>query len=313
MFQKLKHIAERNKINPAKLSLLCITLPLFLLFMAFTYVPLLGWSVAFVDYKPGRSIFQSSFAGLFNFTKISYNMKEFIMVMRNTLVLGALGIAMTVVPLALAVLLNELRSKKYKRIVQTVASLPNFISWVIIYGLVFALFSVEGGVVNNILVKLGLMERSFDLLGSSSSVWGFQTGLSVWKTAGYSAIIYLGAIAGIDLEQYDAARVDGANMFREIRHITLPGILPTYAIILILSVGNILSSGFDQYYIFHNALTHETIEVLDTFTYRLGIERFDFSFATAVGMFKSVTSIILVSVSAFIVKKTTGMGIFSRN
>ena len=287
-------------------------MPLFLLFLAFTYVPLFGWIIAFVNYSPGKSIFQSEFVGFFNFTKISYNVKEFIMVMRNTLMLGFLNIIMTVVPLILAIMINEVRSTKYKRVVQTITSFPNFISWVIVYALAFSLFSVDGGVINRFLVDTGLAAKPYDLLGSASAVWTFQTIIYVWKTAGYSAIIYLGTITGIDSEQYDAAMVDGANMFQEIRYITLPGVLPTYAIILILTVGNILSNGFDQYYVFHNALNHETIEVLDTYTYRLGIERYDFPFATAIGMFKSVTSIIMVTVSAFIVKSLTGTAIFSK-
>ena len=302
-----------SRFRSAEFSLGLISTPLFLIFLAFTYVPLFGWAIAFIDYSPGKPIFQSHFVGLFNFMKITYNLKEFFLVMRNTLALGILSIVMTVVPLILALMINELRSIKYKRIVQTVTSFPNFISWVIVYALSFALFSVDDGIINKLLQQMGIWAKPHDLLANAKAVWPFQTFLSVWKTAGYSAIIYLSAIAGIDSEQYDAAKVDGANMFQEIWHITLPGIMATYVIILILTVGNILSNGFEQYYVFHNAQTHESIEILDTYTYRLGIERMDFPFATAIGMFKSLTSIILVSISAFIAKKATGTGLFSKS
>lgn len=296
--------AAKNNIYAAKnrsslkrnFPLLCMTVPFFLLVVVFAYGPLWGWAIAFTDYSPGVSIFQTGFTGLKYFARIFGNTSEFLMVMRNTLVLSLLSLLTSPLVVLLAIMLNEVRSNTFKRVVQTLAAFPNFISWVVGYSLFFAMMSVDDGLINNLLLKSGLLTRPVDFLGESQYAWFLQTFASFWKTAGWSTIIYIAAITGIDRELYDAANVDGAGRFGKIRHIIIPGILPTYFVLLILGIGNILSAGggFEQYFVFHNALVHDYIEVLDTYTYRLGMEMNDFPLATAAGIFKTVVSVILL-------------------
>jgi ABC-type polysaccharide transport system permease subunit len=288
-------------------SLLCMTVPFFILIVIFSYVPLWGWSIAFIDYSPGIPILESGFAGLKYFFRIFGSTSEFLMVMRNTLVLSGLNMLVSPLIVILAVMLNEVRSSPVKRVVQTVSSFPNFVSWVIVYSLFFSMLSVEDGVVNNALLKLGLMSQPVDFLGTPQSAWMLQTFATFWKNAGWNAIIYIAAIANIDIELYDAAEIDGAGRLDRIWHITVPGILPTFFVLFILGIGNLLSAGgFEQYFIFHNALVHDYIEVLDTYTYRVGMQVNDFPLATAAGIFKTLVSIVLLIFANKLHKKTMG-------
>lgn len=286
--------------------LLLMTLPFFILVLIFSYLPLWGWAIAFVNYMPGINILNSEFVGLQHFTRIFANTSEFWKVMRNTIVMSLLNIAVTPLPIVFAIMLSEVRSNIYRRVVQTISSFPNFISWIIVYSVFFALFSVDDGLINNLLLDLGWIKQPFDLLSNADLTWFVQTFAGLWKTAGYIAIIYLANIASIDQDLYSAASIDGADKFRQILHVTIPGIMPTYIAILILSVGYLLSSGFEQYYVFSNPLNRNMIEVLDTYTYRLGIVNLDFSLATAVGVFKTVVSVFLITVCNRISKLVTG-------
>ena len=287
-----------------------MTVPFIIIIVVFNYVPLWGWVVAFVDYFPGVSIAESNFAGLKYFIWLFEGGAEFLRVLRNTLVFSILILVTTPVPVVFALLLTEVRKSWCRRSVQTIAALPNFISWIVVYGIFFALLAVDDGMVNNALLRLGVIRQPFDVLGNPSWTWGFMTFAHIWKSTGWGAIIYLAAISAIDPQLYQAARVDGAGRLRQVIHITVPGILPTYSVILVLTVANSLNVGFEQYFVFHNALNHEVIEVLDTYAYRLGLAQMQFSFATAVGIFKTVVSVILLTFANMVFKRINDRSLF---
>jgi ABC-type polysaccharide transport system permease subunit len=210
----------------------------------------------------------------------------------------------------MAILISEVRWEKAKRIIQTATSLPNFTSWIIIFAVSFSFFSVDDGLINNLLIRMNLIKEPWNLLGNVDITWYFQTALSIWKSLGWMAIIYIGAIAGIDQELYEAARVDGAGRLRQIIHITVPGIMPTFAVLLFLSIGWMLSgTSFEQIYVFHNALVHDKIQTLDYYVYSVGLKNFNFSLATAVGIFKTLVSVVLLMTTGLISKKLVGRSI----
>lgn len=290
--------------------LLLMVAPFVAFILVFNYMPLLGWYMAFVDYSPGLPLSQTPFMGLKYFRDLFSISSDFLTVMRNTFVMSFLGILCSPLPVVLAVMINELRNMRLKRLVQTATSLPNFTSWIIVYSLAFSFFSIDDGVLNNILIKTGLISKPTNLLGDSNIVWYFQTLLGVWKTIGWNAIIYIGAISGIEPELYEAARVDGAGRLRQIWHITVPGVLPTYVVLLFLSVGWMLNgTSFEQVYVFHNPLVHGKIQTLDYYVYSVGLRNFKFSLSTAVGIFKTVVSVVLLAVTGFISKKLVGRSI----
>ena len=296
-----------KRFRQAKAFLLI--LPFVLLVLLFHYVPLLGWAYAFVDYIPGLALSQMNFAGLKYFEYLFSGISDFPIVIRNTLVLSFLKILSMIVPIVLAITIVQVRNARYGKFIQTASSIPNFISWVLIYAIFFNFFSAEGGLVNRILTSFG-DGRAVNLLGTEKYAWGMQTEISIWKQAGWDAIIYIAAIAGIDQSLYDAAAVDGAGDFRKILHITIPGILPTFFVLFLMAVANILSNGFEQYYVFQNPMVIDRLEVFDTYIYRMGIINSQYSYATAMGMFKSVISIVLLTVANGVSKKVRGASIF---
>lgn len=292
-------IINRNELSQKKpvkrkegLTLFLMAIPLMLIVIAFNYVPIFGWVYAFFDYKPGIPLVNSKFIGLESFMKLITD-RDLLPVVTNTLALSFLGLFASPLPVILAIFVNEVNNKPFKKIFQTVSTLPNFISWVIIFSLSFSMFSSEG-VVNQFLAMFHLVEEPINILGSASGVWLFQTLLVIWKCTGWNAIIYLAAITSIDGELYDAAKVDGAGRFRSILHITVPGIIPTFLVLLLLSVSNMLSVGFEQYLVFYNGLVADKITVLDLYVYRLGLVINDYSYATAVGIIKTLISLILL-------------------
>jgi len=289
---------KKRRIGRDGLKLLLLVSPFLLLAFAFSYVPLFGWIFAFYDYKPGISFSRTEFVGLSHFIDL-FRDPNLIRVLTNTLALSLLSIACAPFPLALAILVSEVKSSWFKRLVQTVSTLPNYISWIIVFSLAFSMFGSEG-VVNQILAKLGSSHGPLNVLGNYDHAWAIQTGLLIWKTIGWNAIIYLAAIVSIDGEQLDAAKVDGAGRFRTIFHITIPSVMPTFLVLLLLSISNLLSAGFEQYLVFTNMMVADKIEVLDLYVYRLGLVTREYSYSTAVGVFKTVISIILLfSVNLF--------------
>lgn len=277
------------------------------LICAFSYAPLSGWWYAFTDYKVGQGFQTAPFVGLRNFVKLTQD-SELIRVLRNTMVISGLGLLTSPLAILFAIMLNELRSPKYQRFVQTVTTFPNFISWIVVFGVAFTMFS-SNGMLNQLLGLLNLPKSQTGLIGDSKSVWPFQLALTIWKGLGWDSIIYLAAIAGIDTELYDAARVDGANKMQLVRHITIPGVLPTYLVLLLLAVSNMLSNGFDQYYMFWNSLTADRIEVLDYYIYKLAFRAGQYSYSIALCVFKSVFSIVMLSFVNLLSKRVRGYSI----
>lgn len=289
----------------ASIQYLLFALPFVALIVAFSYVPLFGWYYAFVDYKLGMGMFDMKFVGLQNFAKLIIEYKEVLRVLRNTFIMSLLGIAVSPLPIIFAIMLNEIASSKFKRIVQTVTTLPNFISWIVVYGLAWAMFS-SSGLVTNALKSMGIQSQEIGLLGSYKLVWFFQLGLGIWKGLGWGAIIYLAAISGIDTEQYDAAKVDGANKLQTIWHVTVPGVIPTYLVLLLLAVSNMLNNGFEQYFVFYNSLVSDRIEVLDYYVYKIGLLCNDYAYSVAIGMLKTLLSIFLLFTVNTLSKKLRG-------
>ena len=296
------------------IKMFLLVLPLLCLVAVFSYGPLFGWAIAFCDYKPGRPFLQQNYNVGFRYFQMMFSgVGYFPIVMRNTLVLSLMGILVSPFPIVLAIMTTRLAqafSKRVSRLVQTATALPNFISWVLVYSLFFALFNTNNGAVNNILLGLGFIDKPTNVLINVDIAWFFQVGVGIWKGSGWSAIIYFAAISGIDQELYDAADVDGASSLQKTMHVTVPGILPTYYVLLLLGIANMLSNGFDQYYIFQNARTVSRLEVLDTYIYKIGLSQLQFSLSTAMGMFKSVVSITLLTIANFSSKLIRGDSIF---
>ena len=285
-------------------------LPCILFIFIFKYLPLWGWSYAFFQYKPGRSLFDCAFVGLQNFTALFGNpiMRDnLIRVLRNTFGIQLLNYLLMPVPMLFAIFLSEIKSTKFQKAVQTLTTLPHFISWVIMFSLATSLFD-NSGVVNSVLARFGT--EGINILTTNSHVWLIQALLGLWKSLGWSAIIYFAAITGLDQEVYEAAMVDGASRWQKIRYITIPLLIPTFFVLLIMGIGNFLNSGIDQFLAFGNAMNKEYIEVLDLYVYNLGIGNGQISFSVAVGMMKSLVAVVLFACANFASKKIRGTSVF---
>lgn len=304
--EKKKELTGKQK---KKIKLVLLLLPFMVMVALFSYVPLFGWSYAFIDFTPGVSVFKSDFVGLKYFQRIFTNSKDFITVMRNTLVISFLNICCSVLPAIFAIAISQVRSKRFAKMVQTGTSIPNFISWVLVYFIAFMLLSSEDSMINTILRNLGV-DKTVNILADEAHAWTIQVGINLWKVLGYNAIIYLSAITSIDQELYQAAEVDGANTWQQIIHITVPGLLSTFFVLLLLAVSNMLSNGFEQFWLMGNSMTWDKLEVFDTYVYRMGIKNMEYSLATAMGIFKSVVSILLLTFANWSSKKLRGESIF---
>lgn len=214
-------------------------------------------------------------------------------VLRNTFVMSGLGLLTSWMPMAFAILLSEIRNRHFKKAVQTLTTIPNFISWVLVYSMAFSLFSTSG-MMNTFLQQLGILSKPVQFLQDNTHTWLSMWLWGQWKGLGWGAIMYLAAISGIDQELYEAARVDGAGRFRLIWHITVPSLLPTFFVLLIMNVANFLNNGMDQYFVFQNAFNTSKIQVLDLYVYNLGIKAGNYSLATAISMLKSIVSVTLL-------------------
>jgi putative aldouronate transport system permease protein len=282
-----------------KYKLFFMALPFLILTFLFSYLPLHGWLYAFYNFRPGIPLANTEFVGLLWFKSIAANPTqtgEVFRVLKNTLGISSLGIVTSVLPVAFAIFLVEIKTNWFKKAVQVLTTLPNFISWVLVFSVAFNLFSVDSGLINRLLVQFGLVDRGINFLASDSHTWLKMCLWGVWKGLGWGSIMYLAAIAGIDQELYEAARVDGAGRFKMMWHITVPGILPTYFVLLLLSIANFINNGMEQYFVFQNAVNKDHIEVLDLYVYNIGMLGSNFSFATAVSMLKSLVSVFLLFV-----------------
>ncbi len=296
-----------------KYRLFLMMLPVILLAFIFCYLPIWGWRYAFFDYTPGSDIGPENYVGFkwfsFLFTDPATS-ADLIRVLRNTLIMSGLGILTSWLPIAFAVLLAEVRSTKFQRFVQTFTTIPNFISWVLVYAIALSIFSTDGFInsfLSNVLHQSG---ANTNYLQSADHTWLKMLLWGTWKGVGWSAIIYIAGIAGIDQQLYEAARVDGANRFRCIWHITIPGLIPTYMVMLLMSIAGILSNGMEQYLVFANAVNKDVIEVLDLYVYNIGIGKSQqISLSTVVGVSKSLVGITLLFLANGISKTIRGESI----
>lgn len=279
-----------------KYQLFLLLLPFLALCIVFAYLPLLGWRYAFFDYKSGDTLTMDNFVGLKWFAFLFQNeatRSDLVRVLRNTLAMSGLGLATSWCSMAFAILLCEIKNLKFRRFVQTFTTIPNFISWVLVYAVAFAIFSTDG-FVSSLMVNAGMMETGTNFLMDNSHMWIKMLAWGMWKGLGWNAIIYIAAISGIDQQLYEAASIDGAGRFQKMWNITVPSLVPTFMVLLIMAIAGILSNGMDQYLVFETPYNTNTITVLDLYVYKLGINGGRVPLATVVGMFKSVVSVVLL-------------------
>ncbi|RAU93693.1 sugar ABC transporter permease [Paenibacillus sp. YN15] len=289
-------------------ALYVMALPGIAYFLIFKYIPLLGSAIAFQDFNMFKGVGGSPWVGLKHFQRMAEN-PEFLHILNNTLLISLYDIVFKFpAPIILAIMLNELRLVLYKRIVQTVVYMPHFLSWVIVSGIAVGILSPSSGMVNQVIVWLGFEPIYF--MGDNAYIRSIIVGSGIWREAGWGTIIYLAALAGINPELYEASEMDGANRWRQTLSITFPALLPTIVIMFLLQIGNFLDFGFERVFVFLNPLNIVNGEILDTYIYKAGLLRQQFSFTTAVGMFKSVVGLFLLVIANALSKKATGESLY---
>jgi putative aldouronate transport system permease protein len=285
-----------------------LVLPGLIYFVVFKYAPMWMLVIAFQDFNPWSGVFGSKWVGLKHFIYLLRDPMFFLM-LRNTLAINLMSLIFYFpLPICLALLLNEVRHARFKRFSQTIFYFPHFLSWVIIASLTFFVLSVDVGVINKLWVFLGLQPVSY--LSNPNYFWIILTVQHIWKEAGWGTIIFLAALAGVELEQYEAAIIDGANRFQRVVHITIPAIMPTIIVLLLLQLGNIATVGFEQVLLMSNPLVNNVAEVFDTYAYRVGILQSSISFGTTVNVFKGFVGLFFVWLSNYSVKKLGYEGIY---
>ncbi len=294
-----------------KYHLFLLFLPILALAFVFSYLPLWGWRYAFFDYKAGGELTMENFVGFKWFTYLfesEATRKDIVRVLRNTLALSGIGIITSWLPMIFAVFLTQVHSRKFRRIVQTFTTVPNFLGWAIIYAVALAIFSTDG-FINSFLNNILGMNSNTNYLMDGSHMWLKMWLWGTWKGLGWSAIIYISSITGIDPVLYEAATVDGAGRFQQMWNVTIPQLMPTFFVMLLMSIANVLSNGMEQYLVFSNAINSQSIEVLDLYVYNLGIVNGQIPMSTMVGMCKSIISVILLFVANTASKKLRGESI----
>lgn len=278
-------------------------LPGILYYIIFKYVPMYGVIIAFQDYSIGKGILGSKFVGLKHFIEFFYVNPDSWKLIRNTVMLNVYDLLFHFpAPIILAILFHELKNKTFKRIVQSISYMPHFLSTVVIAGILVTFLSPQTGIINFILVKMFGMEPIL-FLGLPNWFRTIYVSSEVWQKIGWGTILYLAAIAGIDPTLYEAAKMDGANRYHQMRHITFVGMVPVMIILFVLTLGHFMETGFQKILLLYNSMNYETSDVINTFVYRRGILDADFSFATAVGLFQSVIGLILVIAANRIARK----------
>ena len=289
-----------------QLPLHLMLLPGLILIFIFSYIPLGGLVIAFENYNPAKG-FSSPWVGLANF-KYIFSQPNFVRTIWNTLYIAVFKlIGGVVVPVTVALLLNELVHSKVKKVFQTLVYLPNFLSWVILAGVLMDILATDG-IVNTCLGKLGIAGISF--LGDPKVFPWTMIVSDIWKGFGFGTVVYLAALTGIDPGLYEAAKVDGAKRWKQTIYITLPMLLPTIILMTVLALGNVLNAGFDQIYNLYSPVVYETGDIIDTYVYRLGLQQAQYSVGAAIGLFKSAVSCVLVIVSTVLADKLAGYRIF---
>ena len=292
-------------------TLILMSIPFILYMLLFSYAPMVGLVMAFQDFavESTSSMFGSPWIGWGNFKEL-FALNEFWLAFRNTVIMGVLNlVAGTVSGVFLALILNEVRLRWFKKFTQTISYLPYFLSWVIVANLVSNILSLEG-IVNEVLTGLHLTKEPILFMGKPELFWVIITLSSVWKGVGYGSIVYLAAITSIDPNLYEAASIDGAGRLRKIWNVTLPCIMPTIQLLFIMNVGWVIGSGFEQQMLLRNSATYNVSIVIDLFVLKYGTQLGRFSFATAAGLFKSVINVLLLGLVNFIGKKLNGTSLY---
>lgn len=289
-------------------ALYLISLPGILYFLLFKYVPLMGSVIAFQDFNLFNGVTGSPWVGLKHFERM-FSHYDFINILKNTLLLGIYDIVFAfTAPIILALLLNEVRLMLYKKIVQTIMYAPHFLSWVIVSGIFVGILSPESGVLNVMLGWVGIDPIYF--LGEESYIRTILVGSGLWRDVGWGTIIYLAALASVNPDLYEAAEIDGAGRWKQTLNITLPALLPVVTILFLLKIGDFLDYGFERVFVFQNPLNIRNSEILDTYIYKAGLRQLQFSYATAIGVFKSVVGLFLLLVANTLSKKATGESLY---
>ncbi len=269
--------------------------------VVFYYAPLAGWLMGFQDYKPKDGLFGSAFIGLAKFQRL-FSDATFLRVIRNTLAMGVINLISTfVMAILFAILLNEIKSKGGKKVVQTISYLPHFLSWIIVTGILHDALSTSG-IINELLLKFHILDQPLNFFAHPKYFWPLVAFANVWKETGWNAIIYLAAITAIDPSLYEAASIDGAGRLAKIKYVTLPGIRPTIMITLLMNVGNVLNAGFEIQYLLGNGLVQSVSQTIDIYVLKWGISQGDYAMGTAAGIFKSLVSIVLIVIANQIAK-----------
>ncbi|RRJ64553.1 sugar ABC transporter permease [Paenibacillus oralis] len=312
--------AIRREKRPSKFSetwkgykkcryLFLLLTPVLLWYVVFAYGPLYGIQLAFKDFKMIDGVWSSPWVGVKHFEFLFFQSPDFFKILRNTIIISFYHIIFGFpAPIVLALLINEIRLPKFKKITQSLTYLPHFFSWVILSGILITLLSPSTGVVNYLIQLAGLEPIYF--VGDPNYFRFTLVTSGIWKEVGWGTIIYLAALAGISPDLYEAAVMDGANRWKQTLHITLPSILPVIVLLFILRLGSVLDAGFDQVLNLYSPATYEVADILDTYVYRVGLQNFQFSLTTAVGLFKNVVAFCLVLFTNFISKKLGQEGLF---
>ena len=300
-------LKKKSKWNLEVFSYNLMLFPGICMLLLFAVVPMFGIVIAFQNYIPARGILGSEWVGFDNF-ELMFSLPDSWNVLKNTLVLAiSKMIVGTIVPILFALMLNEVNLMRYKKFVQTAVYLPYFLSWVLLGGIFLSMLQLDG-VVNHLIETCGGDPIMF--MGSNKWAPVIMVVTDCWKNFGYGSIIYLAALSSVDGNLYEAAAIDGANRFKQILHVTLPAIVPTIVLVSTLNLGNVLNAGFDQIFNMYNPRIYESVDIIDTFVFRIGLVDLQFGLSTAVGLFKSVVSFILITLSYWLAKKFTGYRIF---
>lgn len=294
---------ERMKQMRRYMPFYFFALPAVVLLILFSYMPMPGIAIAFKDFKMARGIWGSDWIGFKQFQKV-FTDPNFSRVLLNTIKISLLSLITSFpVTIAFTLMVNELANLKFKKVVQTITYMPHFLSWVVVGTFVYQMLSPTNGIVNSILVGLGIFEKPLYFMVQQKLFIPIYLIVNLWKGTGYSIVIYLATISGIDTQLYDAVMIDGANRFQKILYVTLPAMMPTMCTMLILSIGSLISVGFDPIFNLYNDAVYSTSDVISTFVYRKGLIESQYAFSTAVGLFQNVVSLLLVMFANWFARK----------
>lgn len=294
----------------SQLQLQSMVIPAIIFVIIFAYIPMYGNIIAFQDYNIVKGSMGSTWVGLKYFRQF-FTDPNFFNVLKNTLGINIIGLIITFpAPIIFALLLNELQGTKFKKLIQTVSYLPHFVSWAVFGGFVLTILSPSNGIINLIGMRLGILEDPVNFIGQAKNFWTIMITASLVKGLGWGSIIYIAAISGVSPELYESAVIDGANRFQKMWYITVPSIAATISIMLIFAISGVLNSGYEKYIILQNSLNLDTSEVIDTYVFKIGLQQMRYSYATAVGVAKSIVAVILLVGANWASKKISDNSLF---